>query len=304
MNERTLKTDRVIGHVRGSATGPLLMLVGGIHGNETAGVQATERVFKQLNHEALRGELVGLKGNLPALAARRRFIDYDMNRCWTPDHIARLQAEGPSQTSEDQEVIDLLAWIDHYSAQSHSARVLADLHTTSAQRGSFVIAPEQYARHPVVEVLSIPIVSRIENFLPGTLMVHAVQQGFVSFSFEGGQIGSIEAIDLHEAGIWMILHTMKMVELSAQQIEQHRRLLHQYGHALPKRVAALSMHVIAEGAAFVMNPGYYNFKPVQRGEVVARDNNGPIASPQEGMIFMPLYQKEGNDGFFIVQEEE
>ena len=292
----------MIGRVQGT-TGPLLVLTSGIHGNETAGVRATERVLNQLAGEVLRGEVIGLKGNMTALSAHRRFVNYDMNRCWTDDHIALLRTKEEQLAAEDQEVVELLSWIDHYTAQSHPTKVLADLHTTSAQRGNFVIVPETHARHPVVEVLSIPIVSRMENFLVGTLMMYAVQQGFVSFSFEGGQIGSSEAVDLHEAGIWMMLHTLKMVDLASEQIEQHQRLLHQYGHSLPKRVSATSMHMIAEGAEFVMNPGYYNFKPVQRGEIVARDKEGPIVSPQEGMIFMPLYQKEGNDGFFIVQEE-
>ena len=280
------------------------MLVGGIHGNETAGVQATERIFEQLNDNILRGELIGLRGNLTALAAQRRFVDYDLNRCWTDDRVTILRSEATvEKQSEDQEATALLAYLDQYVAQKHPVKVLADLHTTSAERGNFVIVPAAHSRHPVVEVLSIPIVSGMEAFLPGTLMVYAVQQGFVSFAFEGGQIGSLEAVDLQEAGIWMMLHTLEMVALSDEQIERYRSLLQQYGQSLPRRVAARSMHVIAEEADFAMNAGYYNFKPVQRGEVVAHDQDGPIASPQDGMIFMPLYQKQGKDGFFIVEEE-
>ena len=304
MHHPNEKTNRVIGHVEGRVPGPLMILVGGIHGNETAGVQATERVFEQLDRAALRGELVGLRGNLSALAARRRFVDYDLNRCWTDDHVTLLRTEvTKSVQTEDQEAAELLARLDRYADQDHPVKVLADLHTTSAERGNFVIVPAAHARHPVVEVLSIPVVSGMESFLPGTLMVYAVQRGFVSFAFEGGQIGSVEAVDLHEAGIWMMLHTLDMVTLSDEQINQHHGLLQQHGRSLPPRVTAKSMHVIAEGAEFAMKAGYYNFKPVRRGEVVAHNQDGPIVSPQDGMIFMPLYQKEGKDGFFIVEEE-
>ena len=305
MHHSSNKSDRVIDHIEGSTPGPLMILVGGMHGNETAGIQAAERVFTQLNGDIRRGELVGLRGNLSALAAQRRFVDYDLNRGWTNDHVALLRAEvAESHQTEDREATELLTWLDRYAAQDHPVKVLADLHTTSAERGNFVIVPAEHSRHPVVEVLPIPIVSGMEPFLPGTLMVYAVQQGFVSFAFEGGQIGSSQAIDLHEAGIWMMLHTLEMVTLSDEQIGRHRSLLQQYGQALPRRVMARSMHVIAEEADFTMNAGYYNFKPVSRGEVVAHDQDGPIASPQDGMIFMPLYQKEGRDGFFIVEEEQ
>ena len=304
MREPNRNTDRVISHIKGESTGPLMILVGGMHGNETAGIRATERIFKQLESNSLHGELIGLRGNLSALAAHRRFIDYDLNRCWTDDHVAVLHAEVTEHPQvEDQEAAELLAWLDHYATQDHPIKVLADLHTTSAERGNFVIVPAAHARHPVVETLFIPVVSGMEPFLPGTLMVYAVQRGFVSFAFEGGQIGSEEAVNLHEAGIWMMLHTLEMISLSDERVNQYRSLLQEYGRSLPRRVAAKSMHMIVEGADFAMNTGYYNFKPVHRGEVVAHDQDGPIVSPQDGMIFMPLYQKEGKDGFFIVEEE-
>ncbi len=293
----------MIGHVVGKTPGPLMLLAGGLHGNETAGVVATERVFEQLDASSLRGEVVGLRGNLSALAAQRRFIDYDLNRCWTDDHLRLLRLEGAeNQSSEDAEARALLNWIDRYKDTEHPTKVLVDLHTTSAQRGSFVIVPAGYAHHPAVEALHIPIVTGMEDFLPGTLMVHAVQEGFVSFAFEGGQIGSAEAIDLHEAGIWSMLDALDMVSWPEDYQERHQQLLARCARELPRRVVAKSMHTIAEAAGFKMNPGYFNFKPINRGEVVAHDKDGPIVSPQEGMIFMPLYQKEGSDGFFIVEE--
>ena len=57
---------------------------------------------------------------------------------------------------------------------------------------------------------------------------------------------------------------------------------------------------IEESDQFQMKPGYYNFKAVNKGEILAHDRKGNITSPCNGMIFMPLYQKSGNDGFFIV----
>jgi succinylglutamate desuccinylase len=47
---------------------------------------------------------------------------------------------------------------------------------------------------------------------------------------------------------------------------------------------------------------YNNFDPIAKGEVLAYDKNGPIKSPYGGLILMPLYQKQGDDGFFVIQE--
>ena len=93
-----------------------------------------------------------------------------------------------------------------------------------------------------------------------------------------------------------------MAILPNEQMVRYDDLLTYQAQSLPRRVVAKSMHIIAKGAEFRMNPGYYNFKPVHLAEILAHDKDGPIASPQDGMIFMPLYQKEGSDGFFIVEE--
>ena len=87
---RTLEGDeplrRVLGRVSGEEPGPTLVCIGGIHGNEPAGVEALKRVFATIasTRVRVRGELVGLAGNLAALARNRRYIESDLNRRWRP----------------------------------------------------------------------------------------------------------------------------------------------------------------------------------------------------------------------------
>ena len=88
--------DHLLGRFRGSAAGPLLVCIGGIHGNEPAGVAALERVVASLTRERppFRGELVALRGNLAALELGRRFVDEDLNRIWTLPRIGSLRENG------------------------------------------------------------------------------------------------------------------------------------------------------------------------------------------------------------------
>jgi succinylglutamate desuccinylase len=51
-----------------------------------------------------------------------------------------------------------------------------------------------------------------------------------------------------------------------------------------------------------MHAGYNNFDPVRRSEVLAEDATGEVRSPESGLILMPLYQKLGEDGFFVGRE--
>jgi len=47
---------------------------------------------------------------------------------------------------------------------------------------------------------------------------------------------------------------------------------------------------------------YANFDPVTKGELLAYDRHGEIRAKFDGLILMPLYQKQGNDGFFIIKD--
>jgi succinylglutamate desuccinylase len=51
-----------------------------------------------------------------------------------------------------------------------------------------------------------------------------------------------------------------------------------------------------------MEPGFSNFQPVKRGQLLARDRHGDIRAPEAGLILMPLYQSQGTDGFFLARE--
>ena len=50
-----------------------------------------------------------------------------------------------------------------------------------------------------------------------------------------------------------------------------------------------------------MKPGFKNFQAVTKGELLARYDDQDVKAEADGMILMPLYQAQGNDGFFIVK---
>jgi succinylglutamate desuccinylase len=53
-----------------------------------------------------------------------------------------------------------------------------------------------------------------------------------------------------------------------------------------------------------MVPGFINFQPVEKGTVLAIHNDEKVSSPYTGNIFMPLYQDQGADGFFIIERTD
>ena len=124
----------LLGAVRGLLSGPTLLIVGGIHGNEPAGVLAAERVLPQLQRRkvSLRGEIVLLKGNVRALERNVRYIDADLNRQWTAGLLDRS-----SQLSERLEQDELLIAIGEAISRARGDVYFVDLHTTSASGKPF-----------------------------------------------------------------------------------------------------------------------------------------------------------------------
>ena len=61
-------------------------------------------------------------------------------------------------------------------------------------------------------------------------------------------------------------------------------------------------HEIKKGDNFKMEPGFKNFQKIKKGQLLATSNGKEIKSEWDAYIFMPLYQSQGNDGFFVIEE--
>ena len=59
---------------------------------------------------------------------------------------------------------------------------------------------------------------------------------------------------------------------------------------------------ILKGELFSMQPNFMNFDTVDKNQLIANSNHTRVYAPFKGRIFMPLYQQQGDDGFFIIRE--
>ena len=60
------------------------------------------------------------------------------------------------------------------------------------------------------------------------------------------------------------------------------------------------IYKIKEKEDFIMNPNMRNFEKLEKGQNIARNQDGPIKAPINGHLLMPLYQKQGKEGFYII----
>ncbi len=312
-----INKNRIIGERVGKQSGPLLIVFAEIHGNEPVGNLAITELFEAIDEEYrkkptfdFRGRIVAIRGNVKAVEKKVRYIDKDLNRSWIPSEIERILATDNEADldAEDQEIREILSVIHHYIETENPTRVVVlDLHTTTAHGGIFTIpAPTAEARR-IGLAMKAPVLHGFLDGLQGTTLHYFTKENFdiniTAVCFEAGQHN---CDDSPKHAVSAIISCFTAIGgFYEEDIEsKHDDLLESRAADLPLEAKLVYIHPVTPLDEFKMKPTpiYQNFDPIELGELLAHDRNGAIRAPYGGLILMPLYQKQGSDGFFIVQE--
>jgi len=301
-----LKIDRILGSYSKDINGPTLVCICGMHGNEPSGVEAFQHVFDHIRDKnpPFKGSMIGLVGNIPAISKGKRFINMDLNRAWTADRIEKiLNNSRQEETVEAREQKDLMQEINRTINNKSGPVYFIDLHTTSSQSQPFISINDTLRNRKFAMKYPLPIVLGIEEYLEGTLLSYINELGHIALGFEAGQHDDPVSIANHEAIIWLMLsfcgclsnnndvNVRSSYNILAKNIV-HRKKVFEIRHR----------QAVAINEKFRMNSGYTNFQPIKRNEVLASNISGDIKAKEQGEIFMPLYQAQGEDGFFIIRQ--
>lgn len=295
---------RVIGTYGGTRPGPTVIAVGGLHGNEPAGTRAIATVCDELQRRGLplRGTLVGLRGNLGALAAGRRYVARDLNRRWSAADVARLLCAPDGAQAED---LEQRALLEHFVPWMRAARapiLFLDLHSTSGPGAPFTCMADVLRNRPVALALPVPLILGIEELLDGSLLGYASDLGHSAVAVEGGQNDDPRTEAHHRAALWLaLLASGALAPRDVPALGEQRALLAAAARGLPAVVEVRYRHAVAADDEFEMLPGFANFTPLRRGQAVARDRRGAVLAPEDGVMLMPRYQPQGDDGFFVAR---
>lgn len=307
--EPGVATERLLGSYDARIPGPLVIALGGVHGNEPAGVHASRRVLESLERRrpALRGRFVALAGNLTALAVGQRYVDRDLNRLWTAETIGRARTGAPPADAEERELRELLGAIESLVAErSWEQVVLIDLHSTSADGPPFSIMGDTIQNRRVAFAFPVPVILGLEERIEGTVLSWFGEEGHVAVCVEGGRNELETTVEHHVAALWLALCACDLLDpIDVPDYDEHRAALVETAWGLPRVVEIRYRYAIPAGERFQMLPGYTNFDIVRRGDVIARlgeERVDPVRIPDDGLLLMPRYQGQGDDGFFLGRE--
>ena len=313
-----IKKNRIVGERVGSENGPLLIILTQIHGNEPAGIIAVQELFKAIDQEhkdkpdfKFCGRILALHGNKKAVQKGVRYINEDLNRCWIPQRVDSVMCQDPSLLEDEEyELFEIYTLINHYINTTNPTRVLLlDIHTTTAHGGIFTIpAPTTEARR-IALTMHAPVLHGFLKGLKGTTLHYFCKDNFPGINITGicFEAGQHNCEDSPKHAISAIINCFAAIGgFYEEDIEsKHDILLLQQSNGLPLEAKLVYVHAIQDGDNFSMikHPIYKNFAIVKRGEILAEDRNGPIASPSSGLILMPLIPKTRRGWLFYHQRD-
>lgn len=304
METKTKNTfPRIIGTYSGTQKGPLLFITAGIHGNEPSGVYALQKVFDelQLSKPDMAGTVVGVTGNRKALEQGVRYIDEDLNRAWTQENIENNLKE----THEQKEMHEIIEVLESFPETDYTRRYFMDCHTTSAATLPFISVQEVGENDTWAHYFPIHIVRGFSDLVYGCIDHYLTRIGITGFVLEAGQHESKTAVCNQEGMIWLAIQ--EACGLDMHHIVSYPECIDKLTQNLKpprKTFEIVYRHELQKDDTFKMEPGFENFQKIERDQLLAVQNGREIYSSWDAYIYMPLYQDQGNDGFFIVAEAD
>ncbi len=254
-----------------------VLVVGGTHGNENNGAWLVDQLRDQPDLLETAGLSLALEiGNPEARAVNRRYVDRDLNRCFTPD---LLNQEG--QELEPQRARKLLAL--HGPTSANSCRVALDLHSTTAAMGCCLVV---YGRRPA----DLALAARVQGSLGLPIYLHeadAAQTGFLVEQWPCGLVIEVGPVPQGVLDARVVRQTRIALETCLQQLaaaregrgqDPHSLVVHRHLGSvdLPRdprdRVAALVHHQLQRK----------DWQPLVDGAVVFECPSGEAVLLQQG----------------------
>lgn len=295
----------IVGEFAGDPEGATVIVVGSIHGNEPSGLLAMRKIAPALQklESRLKGRVYLIAGNTRALRRSVRYIDADLNRHWTPETIELNSPSSDIRTNraEDAEQRELLEIFDRIFSTAEDEVYALDLHSTSAESTPFAMIGDTLRNREFARKFPATILLGIEEQLNSTILEYINNLGAITLGFEAGEHMQKTAVDNQEALVWLALYNSGCLSAEDVDVERHEQTLRD-AMGRPRIIEIRHRHAIKPGDEFEMAPGFENFEPVRRGQPLAHDRAGEVKARETGLILMPLYQKLGDDGFFLGRE--
>jgi succinylglutamate desuccinylase len=265
--------------------GPHVVITGGTHGNEPAGVKAIVELHHDItcNRVGLkRGKISFLLGNPKAFEKDVRYLDCDLNRHFTKPDASKV---------EGVRALEIKAFLGNH----HDIEALLDLHSVSIGDFILLVYPKGVAEDIefALKVSSIPLhfVFHAEH-MPGTLIEAARSHHIPGLIVECGNHYAKQAVDTARLHIYSFLATHLLIE----------------GGDVPREPLPTTITIYESIQAIKPQAGFKflieDIKTgtrLKKGQKFAKDDRGYHIAPQDCHVVVPslLVKPTDEDAGFL-----
>lgn len=281
---------------KGQHQGPRVIVIGGTHGNEPAGVDAMCKIcrFFQEGLFIENGKVDFLIGNPEAYLKDVRYLDFDLNRAFHEDSgaqgIEQERAEEIMQFLKDSEDYDML--VDLHSVSRGDEKIL--IYRKDQNDTESFVKKMNFEYHQLIYS---------KEYLTGLLIDIAYERGSQALAVECGNHNSSDA---YLVGAKIILKTLEQFEMiSRSDYEEYTNRL-----ALERVIKKKFRFVIFDR----VEPKTDNFKflfnedetiiPLKEGQVYAEADGEILKADVDCFLMMPSTKVKKSDvdaGFFCTR---
>ena len=258
-------------HFSSSDPGDHVVIVGGTHGNEPAGVKAIvqlHRAFKSGDLTLDRGKISFILGNPAAYEKDRRYVGRDLNRAFSEDDTSTIEGKRAQE-------------IKQFFKQNTDICSLADLHSVSIGDFKILVYNIESSRNTALalSVSSIPLhFAYHPEHMPGTLIQEASRNSISAFIVECGNHHSTQGTET------ALQHTYKLLS--------HHNLIKKNDNSMPipssKIIQYESIQAIKPHSNFAfLVENIKTGTKLEKGQIFASDDHGDHIAPEDCYVVVP-----------------
>lgn len=258
--------------IESSTPGPSVAIFVGVHGNETAGVFALNKILPEL--EISRGTLYIAYANPPAIEKNVRMLNKNLNRCFFKENLGT--------DPEDIRARELMKVLDKCDA-------LLDIHMFYDDDGAPFVICEDNALELAVFFDVDTISTNWTVVEPGAADGYMYTNGKIGVCVECGPIS--KAFEYTSFAERAILQFLKYFAMSNKVVE----------FSLSKKIIIeAKFAVLKTPHNFELTKGFKNFDKLVAGQLIAKDSNKEFIARHGECIIFPHYEARIGEEAFII----
>lgn len=255
-------------------SGPNLVVMVGVHGDEPCGLDALAEIVPNLKIE--RGTVTFVLGNPKAVSRHKRMYEANLNRMFRPDELLSNDERGTYEYIRSRELMPILKRTD----------ALLDIHSSTTKDSVPFVICEPQSFQCATALPAAVVVSGIDELHPTGTDAFVNQSGGMGICIECGNHADAKAKNVAIEAIKNFLAYFEVIQgPSVLPVPQ-------------KYIKACFIY--KNRGSFTLSKVFTEFEEVSKGQIIGYDNGNAVVAPYDACILFPQNSDTPNSEVFIL----